>query len=192
MSAPPTDHRRVSSWFAVGSGQTVWANETLSAAGARSARLHGLVTDAVTSAPVTVGLIFAGHPWYDSGRGYLNESSLNSSGYYEMNLVPDYYEIMTHNVFGYASYDYYSVYVGAGQILWYNISLTPNPMHAWINGTVLDGSNSASIARATIVARVHGNVLPSAVANATGFYSIQVPSAKVELPSNALGSAPTS
>src|SRR5207249_1405129 len=98
MSAPPTDHRWVSSWIAVGSGQTVWANETLSTAGARSARLQGFVTDAVTSAPVTVGGIFAVHPWWESGRGSVNESSLNISGYYEMNLVPDYYEIMTHNV----------------------------------------------------------------------------------------------
>src|SRR5213593_268 len=149
VTAWSVDHDQAASTVAVGSGQAVWANETLSAAGARSARLRGFVTDAVTSAPVTVGGIFAGHPWWDSGRGYVNESSLNSSGYYEMNLVPDYYEIMTHNVLGYASYDYYSVYIGSGQILWYNISLAPNPMDAWINGTVLDGSTYASIAGAT-------------------------------------------
>src|SRR2546428_1375051 len=99
---------------------------------------------------------------------------------------------MTHNVCGYASYDCYSVYVGAGQILWSNISLTPNPMNAWINGTILDGTNSASIAGATIAARVDGIVLPSVVSNATGFYSIQVPSGNVELAANALGYAPTS
>src|SRR2546428_9467640 len=109
-----------------------------------------------------------------------------------MNLVPDYYESMSHNVFGYASYDYYSVYVGSGQILWYNISLTPNPMDAWINGTILDGSTSASIGGATIAARVDGMVLPAVVSNATGFYSIQVPSGNVELAANALGFAPTS
>src|SRR2546422_3672412 len=142
VTAWSVDHDQAASTVAVGSGQTVWLNETLSAAGARSARLQGFVTDAVTRPPVTVGGIVAGHPWWDSGRGYVNESSLNSSGYFEMNLVPDYYEIMSHNVFGYASYDYYSVYVGSGQILWYNISLTPNPMNAWINGTVLDGSTS--------------------------------------------------
>src|SRR3989442_155760 len=192
VTAWSADHDQGTSTVAVGSGQTVWLNETLTAAGARSARLQGFVTDAVTSAPVTVGGIFAGHPWWDSGRGYVNESSLNSSGYFEMNLVPDYYEIMSHNVFGYASYDYYSVYVGSGQILWYNISLTPNPMNAWINGTVLDGSTSASIAGATIAARVDGIVLPSVVSNATGFYSIQVPSGNVELAANALGYAPTS
>jgi len=192
VTAWSVDHDQAASTVAVGSGQTVWANETLSTAGVRSARLQGFVTDAVTSAPITVGGIFAGHPWWDSGRGYVNESSLNSSGYYEINLVPDYYEIMSHNVFGYASYDYYSVYVGSGQILWYNISLTPNPMDAWINGTILDGSTSASIGGATIAARVDGMVLPAVVSNATGFYSIQVPSGNVELAANALGYAPTS
>src|SRR5207244_12398009 len=65
-------------------------------------------------------------------------------------------------------------------------------MDAWINGTVLDGSTSASIAGATIAARVDGTVLPSVVSNATGFYSIQVPSGNVELAANALGYAPTS
>src|SRR3989454_352565 len=174
MSAPPTDHRWVSSWIAVGTfaiAAFILASAFVGASGP-DGRVHGLVTDAVTSAPVTVAGIFARHPWWESGRGYVNESSLNSSGYYEMNLVPDYYEIMTHNVLGYASYDYYSVYVGSGQILWYNISLAPNPMDAWINGTVLDGSTSASIAGATIAARVDGTVLPSVVSNATGFYNI--------------------
>src|SRR5207245_6975294 len=192
VTAWSVDHDQAASTVAVGSGQTIWLNETLSAAGARSARLQGFVADAVTSSPVAVGGIFAGHPWWDSGRGYVNESSLNSSGYFEMKLVPDYYEIMTHNVFGYAAYDYYSVYVGSAQILWYNISLTPNPMNAWVNGTVLDGSTSASIAGATISARVDGMFLPSVVSNATGFYSIQVPSGNVELAANALGYAPTS
>ncbi len=192
VTAWGVDHDPASSTVAVGSGQTVWLNETLSAAGARTARLQGFVTEASTSAPVTLGDMVAGHPWWDSGRGYVNQSSLNSSGYYEMGLVPDYYEIMTHNVFGYAPYDYYSVYVGSGQILWYNISLTPNPMNAWINGTVSDASTYASIAGATIAARADGMVLPSVVSNATGFYSLQVPAGNVELAANALGYAPAS
>jgi hypothetical protein len=192
VTAWSVDHDQAASTVAIGSGQSVWLNESLSAAGARSARLQGFVTDASTSGPVTVGEIVAGHPWWDAGRGYVNQSSLNSSGYYEMNLVPDYYEVMTHNAFGYASYDYYSVYVGADQVLWYNISLTPNPMNAWINGTVSDASTYASIAGATITARVDGMVLPSVVSNATGFYSLQVPGGNVELAANALAYAPTS
>src|SRR5207249_10774077 len=69
VTAWSIDHDQVASTVALGSGQTVWANETLSTAGARSARLQGFVTDAVTSVPVTVGGIFAGHPWWDGGRG---------------------------------------------------------------------------------------------------------------------------
>src|SRR3989449_66502 len=184
-------HDPVASSVGGGSGQPAWPNETLPAAGARSARLQGYVTDASTSAPVTVGEIVAGHPWWNPGQGYVNQSSMNSSGYYEMNLVPDGYEIMSHNAFGYAPYDYYTVYPGSGQILWYNISLTPNPMDAWINGTVSDANTGAPIAAATVIAQVDGTIFPSAVANATGFYSLSVPTGNVELSANALGYAPT-
>src|SRR5437016_4725071 len=166
------DHDQVTSTVAVGSGQTIWLNQTLPAAGPRSARLQGYVTDASTSAPVAVGEIVAGHPWWNPGQGYVNQSSMNSSGYYEMNLVPDGYEIMSHNVFGYAPYDYYTVYVGSGQILWYNISLTSNPMDAWINGTVSDANTGAPIAGATVIAQVDGTIPPDdsvAAASAPGY-----------------------
>src|SRR3989475_2030790 len=56
------DDDQVTSTVAVGSGQTVWFNETLSAAGARSARLQGYVTDASTSAPVALRGVGPGHP----------------------------------------------------------------------------------------------------------------------------------
>src|SRR5437879_10737248 len=98
---------------------------------------------------------------------------------------------MIRVVFGYAPYDYYTVYVGSGQILWYNISLTSNPMDAWINGTVSDASTGAPIAGATVIAQVDGTILPSAVANATGFFSLSVPTGSVELSANALGYGPT-
>jgi len=117
VTAWSADHDQVTSTVAVGSGQTVWFNETLPAAGARSARLQGYVTDASTSAPVAVGEIVAGHAWWNPGQGYVNQSSMNSSGYYEMNLVPDGYEITSHNAFGYTPYDYYTLYVISGQIL---------------------------------------------------------------------------
>src|SRR5437879_8474253 len=98
---------------------------------------------------------------------------------------------MIRVVFGYAPYDYYTVYVGSGQILWHNISLTTNPMDAGINGTVSDASTGAAIAVATVIAQVDGTILPSAAANATGFYSLSVPTGSVELSANALGYAPT-
>src|SRR3989442_15111964 len=190
ITAWSASHDQVTSTVAVGSGQTVWFNETLPAAGARPGRLQGYVTDASTNAPVAVGEIVAGHPWWNPGQGYVNQSSMNSSGYYEINLVPDGYEIMSHNAFGYAPYDYYTVYVGSGQVLWYNISLTPHPMDAWINGTVSDTSTAAPIAGATVIAQVDGTILPSAVSNATGLYSLSVPTGSVTLSANALGHAP--
>src|SRR3989442_5184078 len=56
----------------------------------------------------------------------------------------------------------------------------------------MDERTSASMGGATMAARVDGMVLPAVVSNATGFYSIQVPSGNVELAANALGYAPTS
>src|SRR6266568_4564438 len=178
--------------IAVGSGQTIWANMTLRAAGSRSARLQGYVTDAVTSAAVTVGRIVA-RPWAGSFTNYRNASALNASGYFEMNLVPTSYDVATDGVVGYDAYDYYPVYLGPGDVLWYNISLNPNPVNAWINGTVRDDFTSALIAGARITARVDGVLdLPSVTSNSTGQYSMPVSSGSIDIAADALGYAPTS
>src|SRR5712691_2786212 len=178
--------------IAVGSGQTVWTNVTLSPASSRSARLQGYVTDSVTAAPVTVGRIVAG-PWAGTFSSYENSSALNGSGYFAMDLVPSSYDVHTDGVIGYTAYDYYPVYVGTGQALWYNLSLNPNPVNSWINGTVYDQVTSSPIAGANITARVDGLLyLPSASSNATGRYSMRVPSGTVEVAADAIGYAPNS
>src|SRR2546425_837065 len=178
--------------IAVGSGQTVWTNVTLSPASNRSARLQGYVTDSVTAAPVTVGRIVAG-PWAGTFSSYENSSALNGSGYFAMDLVPSSYDVHTDGVIGYTAYDYYPVYVGTGQALWYNLSLNPNPVNSWINGTVYDQVTSSPIAGANITARVNGLLyLPSVSSNATGRYSMRVPSGTVEVAADALGYAPNS
>ncbi len=178
--------------IAVGSGQTIWANMTLRAAGSRSARLQGYVTDAVTSAAVTVGRIVA-RPWAGSFTNYRNASALNASGYFEMDLVPTSYDVATDGVIGHDAYDYYPVYLGPGDVLWYNISLNPNPVDAWINGTVRDDSTSTVIAGARITARVDGVLdMPSVTSNSTGQYSMPVPSGSIDIAADALGYAPTS
>jgi len=87
--------------IAVGSGQTVWTNVTLSPASSRSAHLQGYVTDSVTAAPVTVGRIVAG-PWAGSFSSYENASALNGSGYFAIDLVPSSYDVHTDGVIGYA------------------------------------------------------------------------------------------
>src|SRR3989454_990042 len=178
--------------IAVGSGQTVWTNVTLSPASSRSARLQGYVTDSVTAAPVTVGRIVAG-PWAGSFSSYENASALNGSGYFAIDLVPSSYDVHTDGVIGYAGYDDYPVYIGSGQVLWYNLSLNPNPVNSWINGTVYDQVTSSPIAGANITARVDGLLyLPSVSSNATGRYSMPVPSGNVEIAADALGYAPNS
>ena len=176
---------------AVGSGQTVWANMTLSPAASRTARLQGYVTDSVSSAPVTVGRIVA-RPWAGSFANYENASALNASGYFSMDLVANSYDIVTDGVIGYVPYDDYPVYLGSGEVLWYNISLDPNPVDSWINGTVYDDITSARIAGAQITARVDGLLsLPSVSSDASGRYALPVPSGNVELAADALGYAPT-
>jgi hypothetical protein len=184
-------HLRNATGIAVGSGQTVWANMSLRPASSRTARIQGYVTDSVSSAPVTVGAIVA-RPWAGSFSNYENRSALNASGYYSINLIPDSYDISTDAVFGYSPYDYYPVNVYAG-VLWYNLTLNPDPVNAWINGTVRDDATSAPTAGATITAKVDGLlVLPSVTSNATGIYSLHAPSGSVEIAADAAGHAPAS
>src|SRR2546427_5388526 len=192
MSVSESAHLLSTTAIAVGSAQTVWSNVTLSPASSRSARLQGYVTDFVTFAPVTVGRIVAG-PWVGSFSSYQNASALNASGYFAMDLVPSSYDVRTDGVIGYAAYDYYPVYIGTGEVLWYNLSLNPNPVDSWINGTVYDQVTSSAIAGANITARVDGLLyLPSVSSNATGPYSMSVPSRNVEIAADALGYAPNS
>src|SRR5438132_480499 len=62
ITAWSASHDQVTSTVAVGSGQTVWVNETWPAAGARPGRLQAYVTGASTNAAVAGGEIVAGHP----------------------------------------------------------------------------------------------------------------------------------
>ncbi len=175
---------------AVGSRQTIWANMTLRPASSRSARLQGYATDSVSSAPVTVGRIVA-RPWIGSFTNYMNASALNGSGYYQMDLVASSYDVATDGVLGYTPYDYYPVYLGAGEVLWHNLSLDPNPVNSWINGTVYDQTNSTPITGAQITARVDGSLsLPSVTSDVSGRYSMPVPSGTIDLAADAPGYAP--
>ena len=176
----------------VGSGVTTWFNVTLNPATARSARLQGYVTDRASSAPVTVGRIVAAPPWWSSGNAYRNTSAMNVSGYYQMDLVPGTYVASTDGIAGYATYSYSYLYLYAGPAEWFNISLDPSALVAWINGTVLDANNYTPIAGASVTASVDGQAVPPTVSNATGAYSLRVPTGTVEVAGDALGYAPTS
>jgi len=174
---------------AVGSGRTTWANVTLTPAGARSGRLLGFVTDSVSGAPVTNGRLAAARPWY-YGDTYRNSSAMNATGYFEMALVPASYDVATEAVIGYDPYLDYSVSISAGEVLWYNVTLDPNAVNAWINGTVRDADTSARIAGARVDARVDGVPFPPVTSDANGTYSILVQTGSAELSADAAGYAP--
>ncbi len=174
----------------IGSGQTVWLNMTLRPAAARSARVQGVVSDSVSSAPVTLGQIVATAS--GSPPIYTNASGMDATGYYQMDLVPGTYLVSTKGVIGYAVYTSSSQSLGAGVVKWFNISLTPNPLVAWINGTVEDANNYSHLVGATITASVGGLILPSTTSNASGGFSLHVPTGNVLVVVDALGYAPDS
>src|SRR2546428_833684 len=187
MSAPPTDHHRVSRWIAVGAfaiAAFIVASGFVTASGP-DGRVRGFVTDSVSGVPIsgaTVRLEASDVPW-------VFDTSTDSTGYYEVAVPSHRYTVTTWS----ADDDQVTttVALGSGQVLWYSIPLTPNPRDAWINGTVSDASTGAPIAGATVIAQVDGTILPPAVANATGFCSLSVPTGSVELSANALGYGPT-
>lgn len=175
--------------IALGSGETLWVNVTLTAASPRSARIQGYVTDGVSSAPVTTGQVLAGPPsWIPPS--YRNASAVNASGYYAMDLVPGSYNIQTIETVGYDEYEYYPVTVSAGNPLWYNITLGPNPGVAWVNGTVRDADTSAPVAGARVTGRVGAEYLPTVTSDAAGFYSLQSPTGNLEIAADAAGYGP--
>ena len=173
----------------VGSGQNVWANVTLASAPSRSAVIQGYVTDSVSSTPVTVGQVVLTSVSYAS-PSYTNASSLNATGFYGMALVPGTYRLSTAGVDGYAPFTHSYLYPSAGNTLWYNFSLTPSPLASWINGTVEDGGNYSALVGANVTASVGGLSLGTVQSNATGGYSLHVPTGSIEITADAAGHAP--
>ncbi len=175
--------------IAVGSGETVWRNVTLTAASALSAGIRGYVTDTVSGAPVTTGQVLAGPPSWNP-PSYRNSSALNASGYYAMDLVPGSYDLRTIETVGYDEYEYYPVSVSTGNPLWYNFTLNPDLGVAWVNGTVRDADTSAPVGGARVTGRVGAEYLPTATSDAAGLYSLQSPTGDLEIAADAAGYAP--
>src|SRR3990170_3504796 len=200
-----TDHR-ASSVLAVATAiaALLFASAGMAGASGPDGRVQGYVTEFGSGAPIPGAVVRVeasdlpwtfettpDPPWYMTS-GYRNASSLNASGYYEMALVPGYYEAATEGTLGYDPLSTYSLSVNAGQVEWYNFTLDPNPVNAWINGTVRDADTSAPLAGATITARVAGVQFPPATSDGSGSYSIQVQSGNAEVVADAPGHAPTS
>ncbi|HKZ64619.1 MAG TPA: carboxypeptidase regulatory-like domain-containing protein [Thermoplasmata archaeon] len=174
----------------VGSGLTAWANVTLTAAGNRSALLRGFVTDGASGGPVTTGRMLAS-AWQSYPLPYQNSSSIDASGYFEMRLVPNSYELATKGLAGYDAFTASIVSLGGGEVRWNNVTLTPNPVNAWINGTVYDAWTFALIPGAVVTVRVDGLPFGGVVADANGTYAILVQSGWAEVVADAPGYAPT-
>ena len=177
---------------AIGSGQSVWVNMSLTPAAARTALLQGYVKDGVSSAAVTQGVVAANAPSGVTGATYQNASSLDGTGYYAMRLVPGTYTMTTEGIQNYTPYSYSYVTLTSSQVRWFNISLTSHPDVAWINGTVLDAGNSSRIVGATITASIGSLDLVPTTSNGTGRFSLLAPTGSVLVAVDALGYAPDS
>ena len=183
-----SDYRFYQVSIGVGSLQTTWANASLDWAAPRTARLVGYANDTSTGAPVTVGRIVAVPqlPPFD----YVNISYFDGiTGSYAMDLVPGSYNLFTDSVVGYFGFGT-SVTLGDGQVLWLNISLSPNPFNADITGTAYDASTLAPLAGVTVSVDVDDLFLPGVVTDASGGFTISVPSGFATVTGNLVGYGP--
>ena len=171
----------------VGSLQTTWMNVSLDAAPPRTAFVQGYATDSSTGDPVTVGRLVAvpSAPPFQ----YINVSYFDGTGYYTLGLLPGDYNVFTDNVSGYFGYAT-SVSLADGQVLPLNLSLTPNPSNSNISGTAYDVSTLTPLAGATVSIDVDDLFLPSVITNASGGYSISVPSGSATVTGNMVGYGP--
>jgi hypothetical protein len=175
--------------LAVGTGDITWANVTLPPAASRSSRLQGFVTDSVSLAPVTVGRVVVG-PTTPSTSVYTNSSALNATGYYALDLVPWTYMVSNADMAGYDPYTYYPLSVSAGQVRWFNFTVDPNPVDAWINGSVRDDDTWAPIVGATVTGIVDGVQLATVTTDAFGDYGLPTQAGNVDIVADAPGYAP--
>jgi len=173
----------------VGSAQTTWHNASLVPAAPRDGLLHGYVNDTVGT-PITFGRVVA-TPGGGPPSGYINVSSPDGLGYYEMAMVPGTYQVFTDGMFGYYQGSVYPVDVSAGTDTWLNFTLFANPVDAFFNGTVYDLYSGVPLAGATVTAEAEGGLLlPPVLTNGLGEYSLPAPSGGAQLTADLPGYAP--
>src|SRR5437773_424490 len=161
-------------------------------------RIQGYVTMSGSATPISGASVHAeasDFPW-------VVVTTTDSFGFFQFAVAPHRYTLtisatsyslnQTGVAVGSIPYDSYPVYIGTG-VLWYNFTMDPNPVNAWINGTVLDDATSAPIAGATITGRVDSSlVLPGVTSDAAGHYSLPTQTGTVEIAADAAGYAPGS
>jgi len=165
----------------IGLGETVTVNTSLTPAPARTATLMGYATNASNpSEAVTTGHVLGMKMITPQGMPeYMNWTVTNSTGYYEMNLVPG--AIMT------AIFDAEGYYptmagtenpliLGAGESGWINISLFPyGAGNVNVTGNVTDYSTHLPIENALVEAMLYEMPFSEDnYTNSTGGYSLTV------------------
>ena len=137
----------------------------------RDATVRGFVVDNVTSLPITTGRMTGITPAF-AFPTYVNVSSLDAAGYYEMDVIPGEYRVESE-VPGYQVNE--TVFTIAGnETVWANMSLDPlGPEDATFQGFVLEAGTGLPIVGAFVSVEM-GPQFNGTNTNGTGFFMIHV------------------
>ncbi|HLB69355.1 MAG TPA: carboxypeptidase regulatory-like domain-containing protein, partial [Thermoplasmata archaeon] len=137
----------------------------------RDATIQGFVVDNGTGLPITTGRMLGFTP-ASMAPLYLNFSSLDGGGHYEMDVIPGEYRVES-DVPGYQVNQ--TVFtIASNETVWANMSLDPQgPENATFQGFVLEAGTGLPIVGAFVSVEM-GPQFNGTNANGTGFYMIHV------------------
>jgi|GEM_PF-3910962 len=157
-------------------GNQYWYNVTLTPLSASFSHINGTVTDKKTGLPIqSAKVIFSG----DFGEYY--EATTNESGFYQQQVIPDYYKI-TATKEGYYS-ESEEVYIVTGLNITIDFKLTPKPEeNATVKGYVYDNLGNPLLGALVWVTLADLSALSSGekytnmtFTNLLGYYEMNVP-----------------
>jgi len=171
--------------YDIGEQEVMWLNASLYPKPPESSVIMGYVTDAITGNSIE-NFVDIDFTWYDDlGHHDRNWTEPNSSGFYRMNVKPGNFYISTYCK-GYEDIytDFYQIQ--DNESLWFNLSLWPEPFESsTIYGYITDSKTSNPIDDAFITlnwTNSEGNFgTYETYTDPSGFYSIKVPSATIDL-----------
>ena len=169
--------------YEIGEYEVMWLNESLYPKPPESSVIMGYVTDAITGNSIE-NFVDIDITWYDDlGHHDYNWTKPNSSGFYIMNIKPGNFYISTYCDWYEDIYtDYYLIQ--DNESLWVNLSLWPKSFESsTIYGYIIDNKTSNPIEDAFVSlnwTNKEGNFgTYETYTDATGFYSVKVPSATI-------------
>ena len=161
-------------------GETEWVNASLTAAPERTVTVKGLVTNASDGSPVTGGHVLGLRALMGGEPDYVNWTVANSTGYYEVKVLPGLVMAAVFDAPGY--YPGMAPNMGsiipkpssAGDTLWLNLSLEPFTGYTVnVTGRVTTDLGSTALPGATVSAFIENMGLgTSNTTNATGHYLV--------------------